>query len=113
MVEGAAGEGLAGGALAPRVGRTVTEVRRVGAELAERGAVVAVGERLVAAAPVAAAREALLAMVGAYHEAHPLEPGLPREEARERLAKRGRSGVVRFTSPVPWRPRASWAPDVI
>lgn len=89
MVEGAAGAGLAISALAPRVGRTVTEVRLVGTGLAERGAVVVVGERLVAAAPVAAAREALLAMVGAFHEAHPLEPGLPREEARERLAKRG------------------------
>lgn len=89
MVEGAAGEGLTLGSLAPRVGRTVTEVRRVAAALAERGAVVDVGERLVAAAPVEAAREAVLAMVAAYHEEHPLEPGLPREEARERLAKRG------------------------
>ena len=89
MVEGAAGEGLTLGALAPRVGRTVTEVRRVAAALAARGAVVVVGERLLAAGPVAAAREALLAMVGAYHEERPLEPGLPREEARERLAKRG------------------------
>ena len=89
MVEDAGGEGLAPGALAPRAGRTVAEVRRVAAALAERRAVVDVGERLVAAAPVEAAREALLAMVAAYHEAHPLEPGLPREEARERLAKRG------------------------
>ena len=88
MVEGAAGEGLVLRSLAPRVGRTVTEVRRVAAALAGRGAVVEVADRLVAAAPVAAACEALLAMVGAYHEEHPLEPGLPREEARERLAKR-------------------------
>lgn len=88
MVEGAAGQGLTLGALAPRVGRTLTEVRCVATGLAERGALVVVGECLVAEAPVARAREALLAMVGAYHEAHPLEPGLPREEARERLAKR-------------------------
>ena len=89
MVDDAAGAGLTLDALAPRVGRDLTEVRRVAAALAKRGAVVVVGERLVGAAPVAAAREALLAMVGAYHEEHPLEPGLPREEARERLAKRG------------------------
>ena len=88
MVEDAGGEGLAFGALAPRVGRTVPEVRQSAATLAERDAVVDVGDRLVAAAPVEAAGEALLALVGAYHEEHPLEPGLPREEARERLAKR-------------------------
>ena len=94
MVDDAGGEGLAFGALAPRVGRTVAGVRRVAAALAERGAVVDVGDRLVAAAPAEEAREALLAMVGAYHEEHPLEPGLPREEARERLAKR--SGPALF-----------------
>ena len=94
MVEGAAGEGLTPAALAPRVGRTVDDVRRAAESLAGRGALVAAGERLVAAAPAAAAREALLALVGAYHEEHPLEPGLPREEARERLAKR--SGPALF-----------------
>ena len=88
MVGEAGGEGVTPGSLAPRVGRTVTAVRRIAATLAERGGLVAMGERLVAAAPVEAAREALLAMVGVYHEAHPLEPGLPREEARERLARR-------------------------
>lgn len=88
MVEGAAGAGLTPAALAPRVGRTVDEVRRAAAALAGRGALAAAGERLVAAAAAAAARDALLALVGAYHEEHPLEPGLPREEARERLARR-------------------------
>jgi selenocysteine-specific elongation factor len=89
MVEDAAGEGLGCDALAPRVGRTVADVRRVAAALAERGALVDAGERLIAVGPAAAAREALLAMVAAYHQEHPLEPGLPREEARERLAKHG------------------------
>ena len=87
MVGEAAGEGLTLDALAPRVGRSGTELRRLAAALGERGALVAMGDRLVAAAPVGAAREALLAIVGAYHRAHPLELGLPREEARERLAK--------------------------
>jgi len=75
------------GELAPRAGRTVTELRPVAAMLSERAELIAMGERLVAAAPFREAREALLAMVAAYHEAHPLEPGLPREQARERLAK--------------------------
>ena len=87
MVGEAAGEGLTLGELAPRAGRTVTELRPVAAMLAERDELIAMGERLAAAAPFREAREALLAMVAAYHEAHPLEPGLPREQARERLAK--------------------------
>jgi selenocysteine-specific elongation factor len=87
MVGEAAGAGVTFGALAPRVGRTAVEVRRVAAPLVERGALISMGERLVAAATVEAAREALLTIAGAYHRAHPLEPGLPREEARERLAR--------------------------
>lgn len=93
MVGEAAGAGVHLGALAPRVGRTDAEVRRVAATLAERGALVVIAERAVAAAAVEAAREALLAMVGAYHRARPLEPGLPREEARERLAKQAGSAL--------------------
>ena len=93
MVSEAAGAGVTPGALAPRVGRTVADVRRIAATLVERGALATLGERLVAAAPVAAAREALLAIVGAYHRAHPLEPGLPREEARDRLAKQAGSAL--------------------
>ena len=87
MVGEAAGEGLDLGALAPRVGRTIDEVQRVAGALAERGALVAMGARLVSSSAVQAVREALPAMVGAYHRVHPLEPGLPREEARERLAR--------------------------
>jgi selenocysteine-specific elongation factor len=87
MVGEAAGAGVTVGALAPRVGRTAVEVRRVAATLVEKGALISMGERLVAAATVEAAREALLTIAGAYHRTHPLEPGLPREEARERLAR--------------------------
>ena len=87
MVGEAGGAGVTLGALAPRVGRSVAEVRPVAAALVEEGALVAMGERLVAAATAEAAGEALLAIAGAYHRDHPLEPGLPREEARERLAR--------------------------
>ncbi len=86
MVGEAGGAGVTIGALAPRIGRNVAEVRRVAAALVDEGALVAMGERLVVAAAAEAAGEALLAIAGAYHRDHPLEPGLPREEARERLA---------------------------
>ena len=86
MVGEAGGAGVTVGALGPRVGRSVTELGRVAAALVDEGALVAMGERLVAAATAEAAGEALLAIAGAYHRDHPLEPGLPREEARERLA---------------------------
>ena len=87
MVGEAGGVGATLGALAPRAGRTVAEIRRVAAALVEAGALVAMGERLVAAATAEAAAEALLGIAGAYHRDHPLEPGLPREEARERLTR--------------------------
>ena len=87
MVSEAGGAGVNPDALAPRAGRTAAELRRIAAPLVERGALVAAGECLVSAAAASAVREALLAIVGAYHQAHPLEPGLPREEARERLAR--------------------------
>lgn len=87
MVGEAGGAGVTIGALAPRIGRNVVEVRRMAAALVDEGALVAMGERLVAAATAEAAGEALLAIAGAYHRDHPLEPGLPREEARERLAR--------------------------
>ena len=93
MVGEAAGAGVTVGALAPRVGRTAVEVRRVAATLVEKGALISMGERLVAAATVEAAREALLTIAGAYHRTHPLEPGLPREEARERLARQAGSAL--------------------
>ena len=87
MVGEAGGAGVTIGALAPRIGRNVAEVGRMAAALVDEGALVAMGERLVAAATAEAAGEALLAIAGAYHRDHPLEPGLPREEARERLAR--------------------------
>lgn len=87
IVEEAGGAGATLGALAPRAGRTVAEIRRVAAALVEEGALVAIGERVFAAAAAEAAAERLLGIAAAYHQDHPLEPGLPREEARERLTR--------------------------
>ena len=64
MVGEAGGAGVTIGALAPRIGRNVAEVRRVAAALVDEGALVAMGERLVVAAAAEAAGEALLAIAG-------------------------------------------------
>ena len=94
MVEEARGAGVALKALGPRLGLTAAAVADVAARLVDQGAVVPVGERLMDATTVEEARQALLAAVGAYHQAHPLEPGLPREEARGRL--RRQAGALLF-----------------
>ena len=95
MVSEAAGAGVTPGALAPRVGRTVADVRRVAATIVERGEVVAMGERLVAAARVAAAREALLAIVGGYPPRPPAGAGPPAGGSARAPGEKGRPGAVR------------------
>ena len=94
MVEEARGAGVSVDALGPRLGLTGAAVADVAEWLVDEGAAVAVGDRLVDAAAVEEARNALLATVGAYHRAHPLESGLPREEARGRL--RRQAGAALF-----------------
>ena len=94
MVEEARGAGVSLKALAPRLGLTAAAVADMAAGLVNQGVAVAVGERLMDAKTVEQARKALLAAVGAYHQAHPLEPGLPREEARGRL--RRQAGALLF-----------------
>ncbi|MGE0862396.1 MAG: selenocysteine-specific translation elongation factor [Vicinamibacterales bacterium] len=81
-------EGLAGiprEALVSRAGAAAAEVPALLAALAARGVVTA-GDRIVAAAHLARATAALVALVTAFHRAHPLSDGLPREEAREKVA---------------------------
>jgi len=80
--------GLAGmprEALVSRAGAAPGEVPALLAALAARGVVTA-GDRVVAAAHLARATAALVALVTAFHRAHPLSDGLPREEAREKVA---------------------------
>ena len=47
-----------------------------------------IGGTLVAASRLSAVEEAVVAAVTRYHASHPLEEGMPREEARERLFAR-------------------------
>ncbi len=81
-VDEAGRAGVTAGDLAPRVGLTVSGVRRVTAALAAAGVVTETDQRVFATSRVVSARAMLLDAVAAFHRAEPLEPGLPREQAR-------------------------------
>jgi selenocysteine-specific elongation factor len=56
--------------------------------LTQSGLVLEIGGGLVATSHLSAAEDALLTALGRYHASHPLEDGMPREEARARLFAR-------------------------
>ena len=93
MVEEGAGRGVSRAALVPRLGVGAQVLDRTVARAAAAGQVAVVGERLVAPAELDAARQRLLQLAAEFHAAHPLEPGLAREEARERLGDRTAAAV--------------------
>ena len=63
------------------------------AELCAGGTVVCIGEGLVASQAIDRLSDDLCAAVGQHHAHHPLDDGLPREEARERIFRRAAPGV--------------------
>lgn len=80
--------GLAGvhhGALVARAGVAPGAVAGMLDALAARGVVTA-GEHVVARSHLVRAGDALVKLVTAFHRAQPLSDGLPREEAREKIA---------------------------
>ena len=87
MIDDGAGRGLARDALAPRVGLSLADASALVGRLVEAGRVAAVGTVLVSAERLAELQQTLRRWVTAYHTAQPLEPGLPREEARERVGR--------------------------
>ena len=93
MVEECAGRGAVRASLARRLGVASAALDRTVAELEAAGHVAAVGERLLASTALQALRDELLELVDRYHAAQPLEPGLPREEARERLKRRAAPAI--------------------
>ena len=93
MVEECAGRGAGRASLARRLGVAPAVLDRAVAELEAAGRVAPVGERLLASTALQAVRDELLELVDRYHAAQPLEPGLPREEARERLKRRAAPAV--------------------
>ncbi|MGE5199296.1 MAG: SelB C-terminal domain-containing protein, partial [Rhodospirillaceae bacterium] len=92
----AAEAGLAGlprAALTARLGLLADDARMPVEELCARGALVAVGAVLVASSHLDAAGRKVLELAEAYHREHPMEDGIPREEARVRACARGAPGV--------------------
>jgi selenocysteine-specific elongation factor len=71
--------------LARRLGVPAVRAREVAADLSASKLVVPLGDRVVAAPLIAAARDRLLAAVREHHRTTPLSEGLSREEARERV----------------------------
>lgn len=68
-----------------RGGLSVAEANRVIADLVTRGTAVRLADHVVDAAALAAARDVIVAMLGAFHRAHPDEPGMPREVVRDQV----------------------------
>jgi selenocysteine-specific elongation factor len=79
------GAGLPTRSLISRAGLSAAGGEAVVRELAEAGTVRVIGDLLVDAAFLAERGAALVQMVKQHHAAQPLSPGVPREEARERL----------------------------
>jgi selenocysteine-specific elongation factor len=93
MVEEGALQGLPLAQLGGRVGLPEGQRDRLIAEWKRTGAVVAIGDALVAGPRLASVQQQVLAAIRQHHAAHPLEEGIPREELRERLFSTAAPGV--------------------
>jgi selenocysteine-specific elongation factor len=85
--------GLPRAALMARLGLLTDDARGVVERLRERGALVAIGAVLVAPSQLDAIGGRLLELADAYHREHPMEDGIPREEARVRACAHAAPGV--------------------
>jgi selenocysteine-specific elongation factor len=92
MIESAGLPGIPVGSLVSRAGVAPARLAATIDSLGKRKIAVA-GDRMVAGAHLAQAGEALTKLVAAFHKAHPLSEGLPREEARERVFAKAASAV--------------------
>jgi selenocysteine-specific elongation factor len=85
--------GLPLASLTARLGLTTADARAPVEQLRERGALVAVGAVLVAPSQLESIGRRLLELAEAFHRDHPMEDGIPREEARVRACPRAAPGV--------------------
>jgi selenocysteine-specific elongation factor len=93
MIEAAGATGMPGGALVTRVGADPREVGALIESMEVHGIAVRAGTVLVSAAVFERLKRAILDALTAHHAANPLSDGIPREEARERLFRRGHLSV--------------------
>ena len=96
MIEEAGGEGLSRQVLTSRAGVSPIHLDAVCDALAVSGRAVAVGDLLVSPAHLRSIEGELLAAVETYHRTHPLDDGLPREEARGRVGRRASAEVFDY-----------------
>ena len=85
--------GVPRAALTARLGLLTADAREPVERLRERGALVAIGAMLVAPASLEGIGRRLLELAEAYHREHPMEDGIPREEARVRACAHAGPGV--------------------
>ncbi len=88
FVTEAGGSGLLRSALVSRAGLSYLKADAAVSRLTASGVATLVGNWLVSPGACAELGERLLAALGAHHDAHPHDGGMPREEARERLFRR-------------------------
>ncbi|MGH9384123.1 MAG: selenocysteine-specific translation elongation factor [Vicinamibacterales bacterium] len=77
--------GMSVGELVSRGGVSPSSIASTVDALVKRGGLERVGEQLISAATLRRYSDALVQLVTAFHRAHPLSDGVPREEARERV----------------------------
>ncbi len=97
LVDESAAQGLARGALSTRVGLTAARREQVQRLLRDSRRVLVIGDTLVSAAEAARVADGVLALLARHHQAMPLEDGVPREEARERLFAHAAPGLFEYT----------------
>jgi selenocysteine-specific elongation factor len=93
LVADAGAAALPRAALVVRVGIDPAQLDPFAASLVASGAAVAAGEALVAPAIFAALEAAILGALAEHHRTQPLSEGVPREELRAQLFRRGHAAV--------------------
>ena len=93
MVEESGGEGISRTDVTSRAGLSPGAAEALEKAFTASGDAVAIGGRLVAPDRLREIRGTLVEAISAFHRAQPLEAGLPREEARERLRRRASAAV--------------------
>jgi selenocysteine-specific elongation factor len=76
-----------------RAGISPASVEEAVRRLEQDRSIVRVGDRLVSAAALGGAADAVLALVRTFHAQHPISEGLPREEARARVFRGVDAGI--------------------